>query len=72
MADETLQKKERFSSRKYRLTQITILQAILVPIAFHYIGIDMTITLTVISIIAGSSASYGITNALDSKWGSKE
>lgn len=59
----------KFSSRKYRITQLSIGLSIAVAVGFHYIGIAEAVTLSVEALIASAGAFYGLSNTLSKKWG---
>ena len=62
----------KLTSRKFWLAQQIVYLSIGVPLLFHHMGIESSVTLMSLGVISGAGTLYGVVSTFDKKWNRPE
>ena len=55
----------KYFSRKFIVTLLVTVVALIIPIVYHKIGVNEMITMAVLAIVGGVGVAYGVVNIKD-------
>lgn len=60
--------RQKLTSRKFWLTQQTVVLSVCVPLLFKYVGLSESVTLMVLGTVGAVGSLYGVISAMDKKF----